>query len=32
MRPVPGARVRVLLALVVWIALIGLAQLVLALV
>jgi hypothetical protein len=32
MRPVPALRVRVLLALVVWIALILLAQLVLALV
>jgi hypothetical protein len=32
MRPIPALRVRVLLALVVWMALIGLAQLVQALV
>jgi len=32
MRPIPGLRVRVLLALVVWMALIGLAQIVQAIV
>jgi hypothetical protein len=32
MRPVPALRVRVLLALVVWMALIGLAQLVQAII